>query len=401
MIMKVKFLSFILAALLIISGCGANNTPPASQQDSAAETIPAAEESDSGEVVSQAEPDGVTLPTPISKTVSDIVVSVDPMIEMLSVVQYLSEYDEQFDLLTNRKLPYHYDLEEAFREFEDHETVRFFNDAMLQGFSFDSPPTACLYLDENFGIQPEFTNSDYQCNRLSIDMDEFRDKMKQFYIDTDFGAFYQSHNDFYNRMIDAYAESFPQGNMIEAMEGYYGKEMAGYHIVLVSLYHPGGFGPALELADGVHVYSIQGPYGSKQGTPLFGDSNDIAYLVTHEFGHSFVPINELDNPAMVAEVQRSEYLMDAVREDMTRNDYGDWTIAYEELVLRAAVIDITKEYVTIDLEALLQHERDTGFAYIDVAYKTILQYSQNREIYPVFDDFVPVITDALLAAYER
>lgn len=70
-------------------------------------------------------------------------------------------------------------------------------------------------------------------------------------------------------------------------------------------------------------------------------------------------------------------------------------------MLRAAVIDLMMQNTTADLESLLEYERETGFLYIDAAYQAILPYSQNREKYPVFDDLVPVITDALLAAYPK
>lgn len=128
-------------------------------------------------------------------------------------------------------------------------------------------------------------------------------------------------------------------------------------------------------------------------------SDSIASLVTHEFGRSFIPVNESDKPEMEAEARRSEYLMEAIREDMARNAYGEWPVAYEELVLRAATIDIMSNNTDIDTEVMLKNERDTGFIYIDVAYEAIKQYSQNREKYPVFDDFIPFITDALLSAY--
>ena len=372
--MKFKFLALSLILLLSFSGCGTNKSMSASKTEA-------------------------IMPAKISKTVNGVTVTVDPMIEMLSVIQYLSNFDEQFGELTEQKTSYHDDLETAFREFENHEAVKFINTAMRQGFSFDSPPTACLYLDEKFSVSSEFEGSDYQRNRLTINMEDFRNIMEQFFIDTNFEEFYLSHQDFYNRMIDAYVEEFPQWNMIDAMESFYGKEMAGYTIVLVALFHPGGFGPTLEVADGRYVYSIQGPLESENDTPLFGNSDAIAYLIVHEFGHSFIPINEEDNSAMIAEIQRSKYLMEAIRVEMNRYAYINWSIAYEELVLRAAGIYIMKENTTIDPEALLQSERDIGFIYIDAAYEAVLQYSQNMEQYSTFDDFIPVITDALLNAY--
>lgn len=355
----------------------------------------------SGEYDSQSSTAADRLPASVSTNVNGVNVSVDPMIEMLSVIQYLSDYDTQYGLLTQQKTSYHDDLEAFFRPYEDHAAVNYFNSVMEEGFAFDIPPTACLYLDDTFSILPEFEGSDFQRNRMNIELQTFRDLMKAFYVDTNFAEFYEAHQGFYRNMIDTYAANFPTWNMTEAMENYYGKHAAGYHIVLVPLFHPGGFGPSLEFYDGLHIYSVQGPYQAENDTPLFGDSDSIANLVIHEFGHSFVPVNERDNPVMVAEVVRSEYLMDAVREDMERNAYSDWTSAYEELVLRAAVIDIMRQNTTVDPESLLEYEREVGFLYIDTAYEAIQAYSSNRAQYPVFDEFVPVITDALRAAYPR
>lgn len=341
------------------------------------------------------------MPAALSKTVSGVTVGVNPMMEMLSVIQYLSDYDEQYGLMTAYETSYHADLEAAFRKFENHEAVEFFNDAMVKGFAFDAPPTAVLYLDENFNIRPEFKGSELERERMSVGMEQFRDVMRKFYLDTNFEEFYKAHSGFYRRMINTYAASFPKWSMIDAMESYYGKEMAGYNITLVALFHSGGFGPSLEFADGTHIYSIQGPYQAENDTPIFGDSDDIANLVIHEFGHSFVPVNDTADPAMVAEVKRSEYLMEAVRSEMTRNAYTSWTSAYEELVLRAAVIDIMRQNTSVDPETLLKYERETGFLYIDTAYEVVQRYSKNRKQYPVFDEFVPVLTDALIAAYPK
>lgn len=401
--MKRIAICFIVAAAVALSGCAPQEpvkpkAPPAAPQEASSGLSAPAPQAD-------APPGAVAaaLPEEVSAMIGGVTIEVDPMIEMLSIIQYLSDYHETFGLMTRIKTPYHDDVDAAFGSYKEHDAVQYFNEVMARGFAFDSPPTACLYLEKDFSISADYAGSDYERGRMTADMERFREVMEQFCADTKFHDFYEDHRDFYGEMIALYAAEFPQWDMTAAMEDYYGKTMAGYTIVLVPLFHTGGFGPSLNRTDGPHVYSIVGPYETNGSVPLFGDAESIADLVIHEFGHSFVPIFALghDDAAMENEVERSAYLMEPIQQEMAAMAYSQWNNAYEELVLRAASIDILTRNTGISSERELQYEREEHFIYIDDVYQILQEYTENRDKYPVFDDFVPVITDYLLKKHPR
>lgn len=404
-----------LAAMLLLSACSPameESSAPVSAalESTAVSSRPVREEIQSKVSQSEApqseaaptqapESSGGVLPAAVSAQVAGVTVEISPVMELLSVVQYLSGYDELFGLITKERIEYKDTVKSRFEAFENHAAVEYFRSVMDYGFSFDSPPTACLYIEDDFSISSDYADSDFAKNRMSADMETFRDMLEQFYHDTAFGEFYEEQRPLYESILQVYTGRFPDWGMTGCLEEYYGKEMAGYHIILVPLFHPGGFGPSLQRDDGVHVYSIGGPYEAREGIPYFGRSIDISHLVLHEFGHSFIPVNEEDDPSMQQEVARSEYLMEAVREEMEADAYPQWITAYEELVLRAAVIDLQVRVRDVNPETLLKKEREKGFLYIDTVYETLAQYHENRTQYPDFDSFIPVITDALLEAW--
>ncbi len=367
--MKRLTVSVLLALCLLAQGCA--NTPPSPQH--------------------------AVLPEPVSQTVGGVTVQVDPRIELLSAVQYLSDYDKTHNLITRERFSYKsVDFYGAFSPFKDYEAVRFFNREMKRGFSYDAPPTACLFIEQDFSLSADYEGSDFAKNRMRADMDQFREGLRQFYLDTGFETFWNDHKDFYGRVVDAYVEGFPPGDLVGALEEYYGKSMAGYTITLAPLFHPGGYGPGLERLDGTHIYAFVGPYGVEEDRPVFGGTAEVRELIYHEFGHSFISIFGEDNPVVADCLSRSETLMEPIRKQMEKQAYDSWPNVCEELILRAAVINMLREAGADNVETLLQNEENKGFVYIRTVVDALAEYRKNRDVYPVFDDFVPVIFERLM-----
>ena len=338
-----------------------------------------------------------TLPEDVAVKKGKVNIKVDPMMEMLSVVQYLSGYGGLEDRhMTNIRTSYHEDIDIYFVDYKEHQAVQYFA-KIMDRFNYEKPPTTCLYIEKDFSI-----NSDYENSFLSTynpaDIEGFRDVMEQFCVDTKFNDFFKSHQSFYNETIETYSNALPTWDVLQAMETYYGTSMAEYNIVLVPLFS-GGFGPYIDKDDGRHLYSIIGPSSAYENIPLFGNEAWITELIIHEWGHSFVPI--AGDSAMVQEVERSEYLLEPIREKMSLLAYNHWDVVYEELVLRAAVIDITVRSSGVAAETLLQVQRNQGFIYIDDVYQVLQDYNNNRERYPTFDVFVQIITDYLIEKHPK
>jgi C-terminal processing protease CtpA/Prc len=89
---------------------------------------------------SQHESMGVTNPL--------IHIRIDPRLELLAIVQYLSGYREWQGLITDIDFPYRREIETHFSAYRDHAAVKYFDTLSVDGFSFDAPPTAMLYLSD-------------------------------------------------------------------------------------------------------------------------------------------------------------------------------------------------------------------------------------------------------------
>lgn len=341
------------------------------------------------------------LPDPITRTIGGITVQIDPRMELLGIAQSLSDYRKYAARFAPLTSPYQQAAREAFAAYADHPAVAFLNGAIPQGFTYDAPPTAMLYIQPDFMLSAAYDSSAFQQTRMPVDMEAFREAMAQFCADTDFPAFFESQQAAYEGMLDVYVDGFPDWDMLAALEAYTGIRLASYTITLAPMFHSGGYGPSVQDADGTHIHAIIGPERVKDGLPWFGAKGSTQSLILHEFSHSFVDINDPLHPKMVQETARSEALYAPIAAEMQQQAYGTWPVAYEELVLRAMEIDLVARERGIDPAVQLLTQERYGFAYIQTVYDTLALYHENRDLYPTLNDFVSVITDALLAAHEK
>ena len=75
-------------------------------------------------------------------------ITFDSRIELLATVQFLSDYDKRFRLITRFDFPYKQHVRKHFSEYKNHPAVKFFDQMSADGFSFDAPPAAMLYLSD-------------------------------------------------------------------------------------------------------------------------------------------------------------------------------------------------------------------------------------------------------------
>ncbi|MCJ7507636.1 MAG: DUF4932 domain-containing protein, partial [candidate division Zixibacteria bacterium] len=72
-----------------------------------------------------------------TQTTDTLVITVDSRIELLGVVQFLSDYGERYGLITQYDFPYKNDVREHFQQYANHPAVKLFAKMSAQGFSFD------------------------------------------------------------------------------------------------------------------------------------------------------------------------------------------------------------------------------------------------------------------------
>ena len=82
-----------------------------------------------------------------SENQKSINITVDPRIELLSVVQILSSYHARWKLMTSYDLTYKQEAEEYFSQIKRHPVIAMFDSMSVEQFNFDAPPAFMLHLD--------------------------------------------------------------------------------------------------------------------------------------------------------------------------------------------------------------------------------------------------------------
>ena len=313
-------------------------------------------------------------------------VKVDPRIELLTVVQVLSDYD----VLTNKEFNYQTEMEDYFSEYRNHSAVKLFKKMRKGGFSYDAPPAVMLYLSEPSQLKIERQLTDYLKRRAGGErrLKRFIKELRDFAEESNFMAFYEEHSEFYQDLVNQVKNKTKGENYAVTLEDYYGNKQKSYNIILAPLFHPGGYGPRIKEDKLTYsIYNICGPIAKNNGQPDFGSSQRFKYLAWHEFSHSFI------NPLTAQhskQVNKYSELLKPIADKMKQQAYGNWETVVNEHIVRAvtARLSYLKEGKQAAEQALAK-EKQNGFIYIDALYKALARYENNRDEYSSITEFYP------------
>jgi hypothetical protein len=319
-------------------------------------------------------------------------ITVDPRLELLAAVQFISGYDRQTGLITQEKFTYKEEMRRYFQPYRKHAAVRLFDQMSRTGFSFDAPPAVMLYLTQPPELAVHTPLTPYLMERAggAAPLNDFLAALRDFARQSDFMTFFDRHQEFYAQVTQGVSALLPGEQDLEVLEDYYGLQEHSYNLVLVPLFHAGGFGPRVSRADGTFdLYSINGPHGvSKEGDfPTFGTTDSYRYLIWHEFAHSFVnPLTEAHQEEALA----YQDLYRPIRGAMEDQAYTDWISAVNEHIVRAVTVRMAyRELGEAAGQAALEEELDRGFVYIEELLKKLEVYEAQRDRYPTFSSFYP------------
>ncbi len=331
----------------------------------------------------------ISLPINVfTKEQKSINVSIDPRMELLSIVQFLSDYP----ILTRLNFSYKQEIMDNFSSLKYHNAVSLFKEMARTGFNFDAPPTAMLFLSDPPELKNVIPFTNYIIMRAGgkEKLNTFIESLRDFATKSDFMKFYSSHKDLYSKIVNNVKSKMNAQEYIELLESYYGISQSSYNIVTTPLFHCGGYGPNIERENGLlDIYSIIGPCDVKNSIPIFGSEEDFKYITWHEFSHSFVnPVTE----KYKTELNKYSKLFSPVSEAMSNMAYGDWIICVNEHLVRAIVARFNELKVsTEEANSILRAEINLGFVYIEHIYNLLKLYESNRNKYPTFADFYPEI----------
>lgn len=344
-----------------------------------------------------------SLPEPIIQNKNSINIIVDPRVELLSIVQYLSNYRKAEDYLDYLITSFDFDYTEAiiehFDEFRDHDVVKYIDKLATEGFTFDAPPALMLHMNNDFKPREDAPISDYLLTRAAgqSNIDKLFSLLEDFSVESGFNDFFNNNKEYYSVIIDNTMLLInDEKNIVTDLENYYGTSKASYNVILTSLYGPVGYGPETETEEGDHIYSIIGTQGTqfKNGNkvPSFGTKSGFEYLQNHEFSHSFInPITDESRDL----VNSYDHLFLPIEEQMSAMAYNTWENCLNEHIIRALTSRFA--YLTDEDEGLhlLKEEKEKGFIYVEELFHKLEIYENNRDTYSTIEDFYPELLSAL------
>lgn len=340
----------------------------------------------------------------ISEPQRKLEVSVDPRIELLSVVQLLGGYVIGASLINTDATAYRRDLDIYFAAHRGHPAVKMFAEMYPKGFTFSAPPNALLYFSDPPELVQQRPVPDDIKKRAGGEqrLNQFIGALRDFARATKFMSFYNAHRKDYQRMVEGMRSNAKSLDLVGVLENYYGMRQHSYNVMLMPLAIELGYGVNVRRDDGtLDIYQMIGRSSVKQGAPVFGEGGEFTLqnIVWHEFSHSFVnPLTEKYR----SEVMKHASLYATISKQMKEQAYSDWEHTVNEHIIRAITSRLTSREISSNIgERELQEDKKKGFIYVEALAEKLKEYESQRDKYPTFADFYPRLIDVFREAGER
>ena len=326
----------------------------------------------------------------------ELSIAIDERIETLYTVAYLNDYFlvSEHENLHKRK------IREELQALKTHEAVQLF-DSLSKNYHFSYYRTVEWILQ--LSSFPEFRKIKEKADNYATVpedkeflLEKFRVELIRFNQDPLFQSYLESVKPLSQKVLLQIQESGTIGNLPAYLENYFGKKLSSYNLILSPLLHAGGFNSELINQNGeTEVYALVGPNGEIDFMPYFDKGFLETDLVLHEFGHSFVnPLLEKYDKEI--DHLKAKYFTSQLKESAKHQGYREWKFVFNELLLRAITIQLAERYYGKErAEELLEYESSIGFELVGDILDVLKEYEENRNKYPDFDKFYPVLIDHL------
>ena len=331
---------------------------------------------------------------PVTMVRNNVNITIDPRVELMSIVQYLSDYDE---LITTAEFKYRSDVDEYFADFQEHRTIKMYEDMVLTGFKYSSPANFALSLTGDLRLDDDVQLGNHVLwgGGGRAKLKEFAAALREFSLESNFHEFYVDNEDYYHRNAYRVATLVGDWDYVSELQDYYGMEYNSFNIIPVPLYGGGGgFGPHVERDGQIDIFSILCSFDSEMRgeIPIYGNDFVFKLLQRHEFSHSFV--NRITEMHM-EEAMKYDYLLDPIRSEMEAMAYGTWITCLNEHVVRSVTTRLAFSDSPRQGSEALARELEANFIYTDVLVQALIEYENNRDVFPDFISFYPRLLEAL------
>lgn len=322
---------------------------------------------------------------------SPIEVSVDPRIELLTVVQCLAG-DEQ---LGGAGLSYRREVLERFAPWRSHPAVTLFARMAREGFTRDAPPAMLLRLAEppELELRAPFSRYVETCAGGRRRLFTFLDSLRDFAAESRFMEFHDAHSDLFRGLVEEARRALRSTRVVGPLEDYFGVHLHGYHLILSPLLPAGGYAARVERPPGImDCYAILGPSRASHGRPRFWDPDALEALLWHEFSHVFV--GDLPDDCRRG-IAADSALFEPVRARMLPQGYARWEVCADEHLVRAVGVRLVARLEgTHAAEKALDQQLRLGFTYLPRLLMSLERFERERALFSTLGDFCPDLAEA-------
>lgn len=327
---------------------------------------------------------------------SKLKITIDERIETLYSVAFFDNYF----LVNNHENLYKNTLKNKLNVLKNHRAVELF-DSLSTKYNFSYYRTVEWILQySNF---PEFKKTKKKADNYSTVsenkehlLDEFRKELIKFNQDSLFQKYLRAVKPLNEKVLSQVKNSKSIDKLPIYLEEYYGKKLNSYNLILSPLLHAGGFNSEIINENGEkEVYALLGPNGEIDFVPYFDKDFIETDLILHEFGHSFVnPL--IEKYAKGIESLSFKYFTKELEKNGKSQGYSEWKYIFNELILRATTIHITKQkFGEEKAKVLLDFEKSIGFGLVENIAEILKEYELNKNKYDTFDKFYPVLIERM------
>jgi hypothetical protein len=323
-------------------------------------------------------------------------VEIVPQIDLLAAVQSQTTWMKKMGP-TGQGNEYFQALRKFIEPYKDHKAVKICQRLLDRGFSYDAPVNFALHLGPFPDLLPWTEYHDYIVQRAGGReiLEEFRVALRDLAQESKFMDFVAGWSDRYAQWIVAASADLDLKKVTDWLSGFFGWECQEFHAVLSPGMFRGSYGPRLYAKDGsVIAYEVIGGMPDATASPVFSSTpKGLERLSIHEIGHSFV------NPTLEKHAERVsayEPLFRKVESQMVKQAYSNVSTFFNEQVLRAVTAIASRDlYGEASYASEITYNEERGFYLTRFVAEVLAGYTKQRDKYPKFTDFVPVLLDRI------
>lgn len=169
---------------------------------------------------------------PIKTNIGKLNISVDPRMELLGVIQIISDYP-----FATKGIPYSDEIKEFFAPMKDSKAVTLTKE-LCNSFNYDAPATFMLYLSQPSALKKTIPYTQYLIDRAGgkEKLNSYRDAISDFAAKSKFIDFWRSKEHFYKQSLALTYEELKGVDLIKIIEEYYKDSRNSYNIVICPLF---------------------------------------------------------------------------------------------------------------------------------------------------------------------